>query len=276
MESVKRAFLFLTVFLLVISFVSALSVGQAYDGLDKLVTGYVVGNKEPSVVLTKPSDNEVVNNPVIFTWSYFDPEDDRLLYSVLQLDDSRNFFSPMEYVVQGTEKKLTIPIGGDYYWRVLVVNEFGKRLSESNRIFLSTDKKVCSDGSLYFQCSDMQPLYCDSGILKNKCDKCGCPEGGICQQDGTCFTQRCGDGTLYGECSTDKPEYCFNGVLRNVCNLCGCPNNLVCLLDGSCAEEKIEIVEISPQDAQEAVELTILEKIADFFKRLFTGKGLYE
>lgn len=47
---------------------------------------------------------------------------------------------------------------------------------------------TCSDGTSYFSCSNIKPLYCNSvGSFENDCNICGCPNpGDACNEDGTC------------------------------------------------------------------------------------------
>lgn len=40
----------------------------------------------------------------------------------------------------------------------------------------------CSDNTLYSQCSSAKPLYCDNGILTNRCSICKCPSGQNCNE----------------------------------------------------------------------------------------------
>ncbi|MBN2459637.1 hypothetical protein JXB28_05105, partial [Candidatus Woesearchaeota archaeon] len=96
--------------------------------------------------------------------------------------------------------------------------------------------QACTDGTAYGQCSVSRPLYCESGVLVNRCGNCGCSSGQSCTSAGTCAidTQACADGTAYGQCSTTKPRYCSNGQLINSCSNCGCPAGYTCNTDGSC------------------------------------------
>ncbi|MFH1592905.1 MAG: hypothetical protein ABIB47_06075 [Candidatus Woesearchaeota archaeon] len=268
----KKVFVFFTVFLLGMTLVSAFSFAETFNNF---MTGYATNNREPSVTLNAPRDSGAVNNPVTFVWNYFDAEGDELEYSIVQIDDHRGFFSPVNYKVQGESFKIRLDEGGEYWWRVQVVNEFGSKISDANRFFLNTEEKVCSDGTDYFECSRNKPLYCDSGVLKDNCQKCGCDAEGLCQPDGSCLTRRCSEGTVYGSCSNNRPNYCFQGELKEVCSLCGCPEGLDCMTYGKCGvveEVEEEIIVLEP----EKDELTFLEKVASFFKWVFTGKPLYK
>jgi len=51
---------------------------------------------------------------------------------------------------------------------------------------ISIQLQTCSDGTLYGECSQTKPKYCDNGRLIDKCSVCGCPEGSTCQADGSC------------------------------------------------------------------------------------------
>ncbi len=237
---------------------------------------FVFGNVNPSATSGRPSPGEVVNNPVMFTWTYFDADGDELEYSIVQIDDDRMFFSPQNYKVVGSSFKIYLDSDGEYYWRVQAVNNFGSDISEAHRFFVNTNEKVCSDGTSFFECSFEKPLYCDSEVLKEKCSRCGCDVNGICQEDGSCLTQRCPDGTIYGSCSSVKPRYCFQGLTRDVCSLCGCPNGFECTTNGSCVYFIGEQKPV-PEPAIEIKEkLTLLERIARFFKFIITGETLYK
>ncbi len=48
---------------------------------------------------------------------------------------------------------------------------------------------MCSDGTIYEQCSSSKPKYCDNGNLLNKCSTCGCELNQVCLTDGTCQAQ---------------------------------------------------------------------------------------
>ena len=239
-----------------------------------LLIPFVIGNSDPSVTLSRPSDGEVVNNPVTFTWRYFDPEGDLLRYSIIQIDEDFVFNSPMNYLVEGDSFRIRLQKRGEYFWRVQVVNQFGSKISKSNRFFLNTEEKVCSDGTQYFECSVNKPLYCDNGILIDKCQKCGCNVDGNCQLGGNCLVRKCADGTLYGSCAGDKPNYCFQGVIKEVCSLCGCPDGLECVNDGGCmVKEKTpeqEILKIPEK------KFSSWERVVNFFSWLFLGSPLYK
>ena len=238
---------------------------------------FVLANLDPSITATRPSDSEVVNNPVVFRWHYFDPEGDTLDYLIVQIDEDRTFFSPMNYQIRGDDFQILLETGGEYYWRLQAVNRFGSALSNSNRFFLDTKQKVCSDGTKWYACSLIRPLYCDGGSLRENCQRCGCSEDGSCQSEGNCLIKRCSDGTPYGSCADTKPLYCFQGVIKEVCNLCGCSEGLVCLGDGSCViqpEEKPTLVEPVIDSPKQG--LSWFERIANFFRYIFTGKALYK
>jgi len=87
----------------------------------------------------------------------------------------------------------------------------------------------CIDNTSHGQCSTTKPLYCDNGILINKCQSCGCPSSKpYCNSTTNLCEAKCSDGTLFGQCSTTKPLYCSNGRLIGDCFKCGCPDNGIC------------------------------------------------
>ncbi|MBI2647129.1 hypothetical protein HYW99_01515, partial [Candidatus Woesearchaeota archaeon] len=47
--------------------------------------------------------------------------------------------------------------------------------------------QTCSDGTYHGTCSQTKPLYCLDGILRPRCDICGCLSGQTCQGDGSCL-----------------------------------------------------------------------------------------
>jgi len=270
----RKIGIFLLAMVLFVSIASAFSFAEILDDLDEFITGRAVDNEEPRVYLNAPTDGQVVNGFIEFRWHYFDPEDDELIYSVLQIDDSRNFNSPTNYHVLGTSHKLRLNKEGTYHWRVQVVNDYGSKISESWSFYYNPKAKLCKDGTPYYECSGLKPQYCSGGVLRNDCVRCGCPSGGICQEDGSCVIQTCIDGTVYNECSVNKPWFCLDGELKEVCSICGCDEGYECKSDGTC--ERIIPVVYEPPKPKIKRELSLIEKIANFFKKLFTGKGLYD
>ncbi len=232
------------------------------------IVGKSVTNRDPGVTLSRPSDTQVVNNPVVFKWRYFDPEDDELLYYILQIDDDLRFYSPKNYKGIGTEQKLTLE-GGYYYWRVQVVNKYGKSFSDIWEFYVDPQMKVCEDGAPYYECSTNKPYYCSAGDLKQDCRRCGCNFGGVCQVDGSCLILKCIDETIYGSCSTNKPYYCLNGKLTQVCNICGCEEGFECTGEGNC-REIVEAKENEPAIVGTEKEFGFIEKVILFLKRLFS------
>ncbi len=47
-------------------------------------------------------------------------------------------------------------------------------------------KDRCPEGTAYGNCSTAKPAYCDNGILKTDCAKCGCPTDFMCNSEGKC------------------------------------------------------------------------------------------
>ena len=252
------------IFLLSIGLVSAFSIDDFFD-----FSGNIVDNKLPSVTLSRPIDTQVVNNPLVLKWRYFDPEDDEMDHFVLQIDDDPRFLSPESFFGVGESYEIILDKDGLYYWRVLVANDFGEKLSESWSFYLNVEMKVCEDGTPFFECSKSRPNYCGSGVLNEDCQRCGCFDSGVCQLDGSCLELKCTDNTIYGDCSTRKPFLCLNGNLREVCNVCGCDEGKVCMNDGSCSEviieEEPEIIFPEPEETGPSV----FERIIQFFVSLF-------
>ena len=59
-------------------------------------------------------------------------------------------------------------------------------------------------------------------------------------------------------------HYCQAGNMIELCSLCGCPNGQTCQADGSCSSTILVT-----QQQQDIKPLSILERIALFFKSLF-------
>ncbi|MBI2673395.1 hypothetical protein HYX19_03985 [Candidatus Woesearchaeota archaeon] len=58
--------------------------------------------------------------------------------------------------------------------------------SNSKKPIVKEEKK-CSDGTKLASCSVNKPKYCFSnGVVLDKCDLCGCPNGLDCKSDGSC------------------------------------------------------------------------------------------
>ncbi|MBL7100731.1 MAG: hypothetical protein ISS23_02125 [Nanoarchaeota archaeon] len=77
----------------------------------------------------------------------------------------------------------------------------------------------CSDNTPYGQCSTTKPKYCDSGVLVDNCQLCGCPADQSCEVNGSCLEQceshdyfACyyGDVYWYDSCNIreEKKEEC--------------------------------------------------------------------
>ena len=263
----------LVLVILSISYVTAFSFDDLFNlELNSFITGKSVDNRDPSVTLSRPVNTQVVNNPVVFKWRYFDAEDDKMEFYILQIDDDRRFFSPQNFQGVGVDHKLTLE-EGLYYWRVKVVNKYGESLSKVWEFYVDPKVKVCEDGTPYFECSSNEPFYCAAGMLRQECQRCGCDGSASCQPDGVCFEFKCTDGTPYGECSLNKPLYCQNGKIREVCNLCGCENGLECNGDGSCEVVVNEEPFLLPMENTDvAPRLTFLERVARFFRSILFGR----
>ena len=268
----KQFFIIVALFLC-FPLVLAFSLSDFFIQSQPFITGRDVNNLEPSVTLNKPVSTQVVNNPVVFTWKYFDPESDPLNYFVLQIDDDPRLLSPVNYYGKGEEFTVTLKTEGDYYWRVLAVNDFGQKLSDISSFYLDPEMKICDDGTAYFQCSRNKPDYCRAGDLEEDCQRCGCDVGAYCQVDGSCLFLECDDGTAYSACSYTKPFLCLNGKLEEACSLCGCPTGTECGADGVCHELAVDVpVQEEPPEPVIAppLEPSVFEKIVLFFKSLFT------
>ena len=254
---VKRIFLFVFVILLINPFTYAAVNTYGYGGgtgaLDvsrpdenqpgsriffRIGDQGYVKNKLPVVTLNYPSNLWVVSgNLVEFSWSYSDFENDEILGYNLEIDDEPRFISPSSYYGLSETKRKIYLLEGDkiYYWRMKSKDSFGwGEFSHFEDFYLDLSRKICEDGTPYFQCSPSSFKYCDAGALMNDCQSCGCPLNSECTASGVCVPRTCFDGTRYGFCSSKKPNFCQNGELKEVCSLCGCPDRQECDVDGTC------------------------------------------
>jgi hypothetical protein len=256
----KKLFIFITLFLLMVSFSLALSVED--------ITGALVSfNAKPEINLDTPSNNHVYStDSILISWTYTD-EDPQEAY-LIEISQDYQFSSPM--YIGGTDKtnskNIKVRQGEGTYWvRVKVKDAYTWSKSSDVRSFvIDLSPKKCSDNTKFWECSNDIPNYCDQGILKEDCSLCGCPLNSICQPSGRCFKLTCSDRTGYSECSRNQPNYCQAGNLVELCSLCGCPSGQSCQVDGSCSSA----VFVTPPPI-EAKSLSLLERIAIFFKGLF-------
>jgi hypothetical protein len=84
----------------------------------------------------------------------------------------------------------------------------------------------CSDGTASGRCSSVPPKYCESGVLFDNPNICGCPANAQFElTTASCVYVNCADGTPLKACSQTRPQYCSdNGVLIDNASFCGCPN----------------------------------------------------
>ena len=67
----------------------------------------------------------------------------------------------------------------------------------------------CLDNTNNNQCSANKPQFCDSGILVNKCDICGCSNNGECLQDGSCISVPNGSESSDPNLLNNAPVFSF-------------------------------------------------------------------
>ena len=70
---------------------------------------------------------------------------------------------------------------------LMIIILIGLFTSDSETTGFATKTTKCFEGTDFGECSPVKPKYCDNGALKPDCQKCGCIEGRICQEDGNCF-----------------------------------------------------------------------------------------
>ena len=261
MEFNKKAVILSVVLLAIIILISNLN-----------LTGYITKNKLPSVTLSRPVDDEVLNSKTIkFMWRFIDIEDDEQTAFILQISNNNTFDSAKDIiqeevgVTSKNEKEVAIKNiqSGKYYWRVKAKDktdwgEFPKYYTFN----IDLSPRVCTDNTPFYQCSKIKPFYCN-GDLFRRCSTCGCPEGFKCQSDETCIeAPNCIDSTKEGACSSNKPKYCKDNNLINKCSVCGCNADEICENE-ICKKPKQEEKPIEIPKIQK----TFIQKILDFFKR---------
>ncbi|MBI2671449.1 hypothetical protein HYX16_00785 [Candidatus Woesearchaeota archaeon] len=281
----KKVFLYILVLTLIINsayaFVNIVSDYPLEDPQSSLVLlsqREGLSNKAPVTTLNYPGDGfkQVVNgNLVEFSWSYSDPENDEQKNYQLEIDSNIKFLTPLTYYgFMETKRKVYITEGNkDYYWRARSNDGFGwGDFSQTSAFYVDLTKKICSDGTPYYQCSNTDLKYCDQGILINDCTLCGCPANSECTPSGLCRENTCSDDTAFGSCSARKPNFCQNGNLVEVCSLCGCPADQVCNNDGLCAA-KVSVDFVSGGKLN-PLKYSPAQRFFNFLKALFFKQAL--
>lgn len=143
---------------------------------------------------------------------------------------------------------------------IILITILGIIASGPSLTGFAVEGNKCFDGTDSGQCSSIKPKYCDNGALKSDCQRCGCNEDEVCQDDGTCLL-KCSDGTEFGKCSENKPLLCFKGSLEQNCFECGCFPGQTCSRDGSCTGN-IE-VGAGSEDKKEVIKETTNEIIVE-------------
>ncbi len=62
----------------------------------------------------------------------------------------------------------------------------GYQCQEDHSCASVPDMQNCSDGTIHDNCSISKPLFCENGVLVERCVVCGCPEGYECDQSQGC------------------------------------------------------------------------------------------
>jgi len=269
----KKAYLSIILTLLMVASVSAFSFQDVLAGsLSDMVSGRAsILNSLPKTNLNVPTDGQVISGTKLkVAWSYFDKDGNEQTAYFIQLSfETRAFDNPLNLggVGSATSDIMDVRKGGEYYVRVRTKDAYGwGDWSEIRRIYIDKEAKYCDDGTPFWRCANKAPLYCNGGVLVDKCNICGCPANQNCvMTSGICVKQTCKDGTEYGACSANKPYYCVNGELKQICSLCECSGNRLCTVEGTCGDTLMVIVEENPQ------ERSILGRVALFFKGMFSG-----
>ena len=124
-------------------------------------------------------------------------------------------------------------IFGILFLALMLITVLGIFTSNQPATGFAVRSNTCFEGTDFGECSDIKPKYCDDGAFKNDCGRCGCSEGEVCQEDGSCLP-KCEDGTVFTYCSENKPLLCSKGTLLENCFKCGCFPGQTCSDDGSC------------------------------------------
>ncbi|MEK6876529.1 MAG: hypothetical protein AABX63_03900, partial [Nanoarchaeota archaeon] len=68
---------------------------------------------------------------------------------------------------------------------LIIVTVLGIIASTPSPTGFAVEGNKCFEGTPSGQCSSIKPKYCDNGALKSDCQRCGCSEDEVCQDDGT-------------------------------------------------------------------------------------------
>jgi hypothetical protein len=79
---------------------------------------------------------------------------------------------------------------GLYSIKLTVVSSNGKKIERKEKVFVLDTLKKCSDGTLFGECSKTKPFFCDNGVLKSNCNKCGCSNDLECLENGECSSKQ--------------------------------------------------------------------------------------
>ncbi len=103
----------------------------------------------------------------------------------------------------GDDDPQSCPITGcNVFWEQFYYDISGDGVTIMAVPWIMNQLKVCSDGTLYNECSTNAQEFCKNGNLISDCNLCGCAPGyGDCKEDGTCeIVNNCEDAG--GICDT--------------------------------------------------------------------------
>ncbi|MFA6106503.1 MAG: glycosyl hydrolase 53 family protein [Patescibacteria group bacterium] len=157
---------------------------KAFDILDihHYVRGKIEKSQEDLIKFFKA--NKKSNFPVIITLRAFnrrDPDKD----PIPDMNAENSLQKQYDFFIKNSD--ITDNVG--FYGWSLNPNMGINQVAEIKKQFvdLILPSQVCSDSTPYNQCSAVKPQFCDQGILKNDCSRCGCPANRTCQTDGSCL-----------------------------------------------------------------------------------------
>ncbi len=136
-------------------------------------------------VLADPGNTIDLNTPLALQWNAVAGATDYMW----AYDTDSSFSHPSTAGVGAANSvNLNTNAAGTYYYRVLAANSCGQSTwSNVVDLVIKPAPSLCTDGTLFGQCSITKPLQCSNGLLINNCQTCGCPSGQTCQLNGNCI-----------------------------------------------------------------------------------------
>ncbi len=160
----------------------------------------VNGDGEPEILVT-------TTNGILYA---FDSDGDNVKGFPILLDGPSNSGTAVDDVDGDGHPELFAGMhdGTVYGWRIKTEHSpermewpMWKHDPQNTGLYETPPAEFCRDRTPYGECSLYKPGYCKNGVLIDACGdpyNCGCPEGEVCQSDGSCSSPDCGDGKREG------------------------------------------------------------------------------